>query len=101
MSVRRALGVIVLLLLVGGGAVWLAPGVDDPTRLAAGAAVRVGLLFGAVWLAIPAISRLAPRTAVPIGVAAVIFALRPRTILWLGPALVVILLLSRPRRNQT
>lgn len=101
MTVRRTLGVIVLVLMVGGGGVWLAPGIEESTRLAAGAAVRVGLLFGAVWLAIPAASRLTPRTAIPIGASVAIFALRPRTILWLGPVLVVILLLSRPRRGHT
>lgn len=101
MTTRTTLGAIVLLLLLAGSAIFLAPGVDESTRLAAGAAVRVGLIFGAIWVALPAMGDLKPRTLILLGVVAAAFAYRPRLALWLLPVAAVMGVLTVRSRRRT
>lgn len=91
---RATLGVIVVVLLVGGTAVMLSPSVDEPTRLGAGMAVRVGVLFGAVWLAFPDLRRLRPRVAIPMAGVGIALMYRPRLAVYLLPVAVAIIVLT-------
>ncbi len=91
---RTTLGVIVAVLLIGGTAVMLSPSFDEPTRLGAGMAVRVGVLFGAVWLAFPDLHRVRARTAVPLAAVGIALMYRPRIAIYLLPLAVVIIVLT-------
>ena len=97
---RTLLGAVVAVLLVGGAIVMLSPSVDEPTRLGAGMAVRVGVLFGAVWLAFPDLRRVRPRVVIPLAFVGMALMYRPRLAALLLPvAIVIIVLTPRLRRK--
>ncbi len=92
---RHALGAIALISLILGIAGIAYYGVDDSqTSLVAGMCLRIGLVLGALWLAMPQFKRLSG-TAPPWAIGIVILCLmiviaRPRTIVVLGPVLLVL-----------
>ncbi|NIA24290.1 MAG: hypothetical protein GWP04_01840 [Gammaproteobacteria bacterium] len=96
---RAVLGAIVTVLLIGGTVVMLSPSVDEPTRLAAGMAVRVGVLFGAVWLAFPDLRRVRARIAIPLAAVGLALLYRPRLAALLLPVAVAIIVLT-PRFSR-
>ncbi|NOY55487.1 MAG: hypothetical protein GXP34_05805 [Actinobacteria bacterium] len=90
---RSFLGAIVAALLVVGTLVMLSPSLDEPTRLVGGMAIRVGILFGAVWLAFPDLRRVRPRVAVPLAVVGLVLLYRPRFAALLLPVAVAVIVL--------
>jgi hypothetical protein len=92
---RHALGAIALVSLILGIIGIAYYGVDDSqTSLLSGMCLRIGLVLGALWLALPQFKRLsgsAPPWAVGIvTLCLVIVIARPRTIVVLGPILLVL-----------
>lgn len=92
---RHALGAIALISLILGIAGIAYYGVDDSqTSLAAGMSLRIGLVLGALWLAMPQFKRLsgnAPPWAIGIVILCLMIVIaRPRTIVVLGPVLLVL-----------
>ncbi len=92
---RHALGIAsVILLLLALGLWWRWP---QDSAAAVAICVRAGLVLGAIWLALPQLSRLI--AAVPVwmvfacGISALVLIARPRTIVFIGPALGSALLL--------
>ena len=97
------IGVVALLCWVSAGVSYLLLNSATPSLLP-GAAARVGLLFGALWLAIPPNGRLRGRTLLPVGVVLllVIF-LRGRMLLYVVPLLAVaafVAMLIRPKSRH-
>ena len=92
---RHALGIIALVSLVLGVAGILYYGTNDSqTSLMASMCMRIGLVIGALWLALPQFKRMSgglPTWAAGIVVLclAIVIA-RPRTIVVLGPILLVL-----------
>lgn len=92
---RHALGAIALISLILGIAGIAYYGVDDSqTSLVAGMCLRIGLVLGALWLAMPQFKRLsgnAPPWAIGIVTLCLMIVIaRPRTIVVLGPVLLVL-----------
>jgi hypothetical protein len=87
---RIALGLLTLVLIIAGGALWLFVG-DVAAPIGLGM-LRLAIVFGAVWLAVPnfrLISSRVPQWLLIGTVAALcIVALRPRTIFVVGPLLI-------------
>jgi hypothetical protein len=92
---RHALGAIALISLILGIAGIAYYGVDDSqTSLMAGMCLRIGLVLGAFWLALPQFKRIsgeAPPWAVGIVILCFLIVIaRPRTIVIIGPVLLVL-----------
>ncbi len=92
---RHALGAIALVSLVLGISGIAYFGVDDSqTSMAAGMCLRIGLVLGAVWLALPQFQRVSgnapPWVMGFVMLCLLIVIARPRTILIIGPALLVL-----------
>lgn len=97
---RMLLGIIALVLLVAGvGMVVLAPRDANNTALSiAGGLIRMGLVLGALWLALPSITGMLSRTpkwvltAAVIGI--VVCVVRPQLLLLVVPLFLVLWFLS-------
>ena len=95
---RHLLGFITLaLLLVAAGATFL-PSTESSTVVFGAACFRLAILFGVMWLALPNMLSIAEKLpAWLIGttlLAMGIMAVRPRTILFVGPLLLAIWVLA-------
>jgi hypothetical protein len=96
---RTALGLVTLLLLIVGGATLVTRGAGDESKtpFAAGC-IRVGLVLGALWLALPQITAFfarAPRwLLVASAIGLIICAVKPWLLLILVPALVALWILG-------
>ncbi len=94
------LGVVALVIFLGGlGTLFLAPRDENNTALSvAGGLIRVGLVLGALWLALPSIGGILARTpkwmltAAVIGI--VICVVRPQLLLLIVPLLLALWFLS-------
>jgi hypothetical protein len=97
---RMLLGLIALAVLLGGvGTLVLAPRDDNNTALSvAGGLIRVGLVLGALWLALPSITGILTRTprwvltAAVIGI--IVCVIRPQLLLLVVPLLLALWFLS-------
>jgi hypothetical protein len=103
-TVNRTLaGVLAIALLIGGGLIWVFDSWENPL---CGAMVRVGLLTGAFWLALPTKDReaawahVSPWVAGSVGVALVLVVWRPRVFLLPAVILGGLVLLLRPRGKK-
>jgi hypothetical protein len=92
---RTALGLIALLLLVIGGiTLWTRGPADDSTTPFAAGCIRVGLVLGALWLALPQIMAFLARTprwlltASAIGL--IVGAIKPILLIGIVPGLVLL-----------
>jgi len=96
---RRAAGIIALLLLCAGLAIYVwQPNWENAVPLAA-ICVRVGLVLGAIWLAYPELKRV-PGWLGPLCAGALLaIAVRPRLAIFIVPLTIAILLL-RPRKRK-
>jgi uncharacterized membrane protein len=94
---RRTLGTLAAVLLIVGGALMLGPPLASASGYVAGFCIRVGLLLGALWLALPQIFALYnkyPRWVwIGLIVAAVALFFSPAIIQILIPVVVVAALL--------
>lgn len=95
---RNLLGIIALALLVAAVYGLVVHGVtDDEASMITSICLRVGLVLGAAWLALPQLTRLSgkasPWIIVPVAAAAVAITVRPRTIVVFGPILLLLGLL--------
>lgn len=96
---RAALGLIALALLAGGLAALYAMGkTTGDKQAAASAAIRAGVLLGAIWLALPQLAMLAQRFPawMMVGVVVVLLTLvvRPRLLAYVVPLLLLLALLQ-------
>jgi hypothetical protein len=96
---RYALGAIALVSLILGIAGVAYYGVDESqTSLIAGMCLRIGLVLGALWLALPQLKRLsgeAPPWVVGLVILCLLIVIaRPRTIVVVGPILLVLAALA-------
>ncbi|HUE72955.1 MAG TPA: hypothetical protein VMP01_18865 [Pirellulaceae bacterium] len=97
---RTLLGLIALVVLLAGiGTLLLAPRDDNNTALSvAGGLIRVGLVLGALWLALPSITGMLTRTPKWVLTAAVIgtviCVVRPQLLLLVVPLLMALWFLS-------
>jgi len=100
---RTLVGVIAAACLIAGVVIGF---VDDIENLWCGAFVRVGLLTGALWVALPTRDReaawanVSPFTLIAILLVALVFARRPLVFLPILVAVVMIGLFLRPRRSS-
>lgn len=82
---RHALGILSLILLAVAIAGWSTYGLDESEAkgFAFSSCLRMGLVFGAAWLAFPQVVQLAARVSVPfavlMSVISMIIVIRPRT----------------------
>jgi hypothetical protein len=95
---RTILGILAAALLLGSAAIWAIAPSDSTLHSAEGAMVRLGLIFGAMWLAIPNFTIIFVRVP-PWLIAATIAALFvvarwPRTIFVLGPLMILLWILG-------
>jgi hypothetical protein len=96
---RHALGLIAFLSLLGGCIGLYYVGVNDSqSSMFASIAIRAGLVMGAIWLALPQLSRLQTRIPpwliVLLLLGGVVTIARPRLILFVGPLLVLAILVQ-------
>lgn len=87
---RVALGVIALLLFVGGVVgLYAVGGADRDGGVAASAAIRAGVLLGAIWLALPQLTkflqRFPPWMLAATGLGVLLLIVRPRLIGYVAP----------------
>ena len=97
---RPTVGIISLVLLTSGVAIWLRPLDWEGNDALRGALMRLGIVMAAMWLALPQLHRLPGWIISAVGVAAIVIAVRPRTAIFLLPLLLAYLAL-RPRRAKT
>jgi len=96
---RLIIGIIALVLLAVAGYLWcFRPDGDFWTTLC-GACVRVGAVMAALWLAFPSVSRVPGWIYGIMLVGGIVVAVRPKWIVWVGPALVALWIL-RPRPQK-
>jgi hypothetical protein len=96
---RHLLGVFGAVFLATGISLLIAKGIDDSRwSMMASICVRVGLTLGALWLAFPQLidltSRVPPWMLAAIVIGGLVIIARPRTILYVGPALAAIAVLQ-------
>lgn len=103
-SVNRTLvGLIAVACLLTGLVVGIA---DDFTNLWCAAFIRVGLVMGAIWVALPARDReaawanLSPGKLIAVLVFAVMLASRPRVFLPILVGIAILWLVLRPRTSR-
>lgn len=97
---RKLLGILALALLAVSLYGWLVYGVTDSdaqANLFFSTCQRLGLLFGAVWLAYPQLARLAASTSAAsarflllMAVIGLIILIRPKSIVVLGPVMLIL-----------
>jgi len=96
---RLVLGVIALVLFAGGVIALIAVGgADRDGGTAASISIRAGVLLGAIWLAMPQLSRIVERSPPwllgSIGVGFLMLIVRPRLITYVLPLFGVLLLIQ-------
>lgn len=90
---RTAIGIIALVLLVGGAGLLIWPLDWDGNQALTAACLRVGIVMGAIWLAMPQLARLPGWLIQAVVVVAVVCAYRPRLALFAVPLLLAYLAL--------
>lgn len=95
---RTILGILALLLFLGGVlGLWWVGGADRDGGAAASISIRAGVLLGAIWLAMPQLSRLAkifpPWMFGAAGIGVVLLIVRPRLIGYVLPLFGVLLVI--------
>ena len=97
-------GIIAILCWVLAGVSYLLLNSDTPSLLP-GAAARVGLLFGALWLAMPVNGRLQGRTLWPVGIVLLLAVfVRGKMLFYIVPLLAVaafVAMLVRPKSHRS
>ncbi len=96
---RHALGLIAVVLLAGGGVLWVWPFYGGAAELQS-ACWRIGALCGALWLAYDQLRVIPWWLWIAMPVVLVVAARRPQLLAVLIPALLVLAVL-RPRRSPT
>ena len=92
---RHALGILAVLLLVVAVYGWFTFGMkESDASIFFNACERIGLVFGAAWLAYPQLVHVATRTSprfmlLMIGIGLIIL-VRPRSVIILGPIMLVL-----------
>lgn len=97
MDIRRhIMGLFGIAFLAGGLGLLLLTGTSD--NQFAGFCIRVGLMLGAIWLALPQVvgltKRFPPWLMATIAISGLVIAARPRMILYLGPVVAAIAFLQ-------
>jgi len=97
---RHALGVLAFVMLAAGGAMYVWPPSDAAVNSLNGVCVRVGLVFMALWLALPQISRFPPWLYGTTLVGVIIVVRYPRLIVAVVPILFLLWMIKpKPRPN--
>ena len=92
---RTAVGIIALLLLATAGYGFSQHGFDEgDTSFLWNSCLRMGLVFGAVWLALPNLinrkTNASPMVLTLAGLVGLVIVLRPKSIIFLWPILVIL-----------
>ena len=95
---RYLLGFLALVLLAGGIGGLVVYGVgDSQSSMLASICIRMGLVLGSIWLAMPQLVQLSGRASgillTALVTCGVVLAVRPRSALVLGPLLIVLAVL--------
>lgn len=99
LSMRHQIGIVSLLLLVATVVIWFNSGSGEELPAVLGALLKVGLTFGAVWLAYPQLSKLPTwLAAITVGSILTILIFRKAAI-FLIPLLIIIWFL-RPKPQK-
>ncbi len=97
---RPTLGLIALAALTTAGALWIWPLPWHGNQTLQGMCIRIGLVLGALWLALPQLCRL-PLWLIQAGTgAAVLTAWRPR-LAWLTVPLMLAILVLRRKKSHS
>ena len=96
---RPTVGLLAIALLSAWVALWIWPLEWEGNHALQGACLRVGLVMGALWLALPQLHRVPGWLVVLTTVVAVVVALQPRRAVVLVPVLIAAWLL-RPRKRK-
>jgi len=97
---RPTVGIISLVLLLSCAALWIFSPPWDITEPLKGATLRLGLMMGALWLALPQLEGVPGWMLKMVSASAMIIAVRPRAALLLLPLLLVYLI-TRPRHKRS
>jgi len=101
---RLTVGIVSILCWILAAVSYIFLNSETPSLLS-GAAARVGLLFGALWLSMPVNGRLQGRTLWPVGIVLLlVMFIRGRMLLYIVPLLAVtafLAMLIRPKSNRS
>ena len=97
-SLRPALGVIAIVLVLGGLALFLWPGIPVESQVTGGLVARSGAMLGAVWFAWPVLTNVRPWVAVVLVMVLGVTVIRPMLLLVAIPAVLIIGYLGRRSR---
>lgn len=92
---RRLLALTAVAVLTGAGFAFF----GDDTALA-GMLFRIGVVFGAIWLAWPSLERIERRTVWVLAVGGLVILLRPRAAIAIVVVMAVFLRTTKLRRSQ-
>ena len=97
-SLRPALGVVALVLVIGGLAFFLWPGVPVESQVTGGLVARAGAMLGAIWFAWPVLTAVRPWVAVVLIVVLGVAVIRPSLLLVAIPLVLIVGYLGRRNR---
>lgn len=91
---RTILGILAAILIIGGSVLWLSSQSSTGLSAIAGACLRIGVVLGAIWLAMPNVTHLFARVPPWLLFAtlaiALVVAVRPQSAMMLLPILAVL-----------